>query len=86
MLKWWSSGTLSNTCKVLYERHIAECAPLPVVMVALALQVSLQLVQLHNYIKSVVRQACEVALTREGFVPDPVEEEEDQGGAMALLQ
>ena len=47
---------------------------------------SLQLVQLHNYIKAVVRKACEVALVKEGFVPDPIEEEEEQGGSMVLHQ
>ena len=46
----------------------------------MVLQVSLQLVQLHNYIKNVVCKACEEALVGEGFVPDPVEEEEEQGG------
>ena len=46
----------------------------------MVLQVSLQLVQLHNYIKNVVRKACEEALVGEGFVPDPMEEEEEQGG------
>ena len=50
------------------------------------LQVSLQLVQLHNYIKAVVRKACEVAPVKEGFVPDPIEEEEEQGGSMVLHQ
>ena len=40
-----------------------------------SLKVSMSLADFHVWAKEVVRVACEDALTSEGFVPDPVEEQ-----------
>ena len=41
------------------------------------LQVSVELAQFHAYIKDTVRTACEDALVEEGFVPDPLDSDEE---------
>jgi len=35
----------------------------------------MSLAEFHDWVKEVVRVACEDALSNEGFVPDPVEEQ-----------
>ena len=41
----------------------------------LSLKVSMSLAEFHDWVKEVVRVACENALASERFVPDPVEEQ-----------
>ena len=44
-------------------------------------QVSMALSEFHGSVKEIIRRACEDALMREGFVPDPIEDiSQPEGG------
>ena len=44
----------------------------------------MNLAHFHNNVKNIVRVACENALKKEGFIPDPIEENV-ANGTLALM-
>ena len=49
------------------------------------MQVSLELSKFHITVKQLVRVACENALKREGFVPDPIENEQNNSSSKLIV-
>ena len=45
----------------------------------------MNLAQFHNDVKEIVRVACENALKKEGFVPDPVEDNVTKGTLASVV-
>ena len=50
------------------------------------LKVSMALSKFHASAKEIVRLACEDALLREDFIPDPVEEPKNNGETICTIE